>query len=287
MRSFALFFAFLLFQTAFAGDPPRGASYFARGSADARLLIKESPAEPLAIPFLEKYRLVNSTNSRDETRRTSFYAAESETKETTEIKESAATTAINATNLTNAITTTEALPNPGESKARGFFAAFGVGPRVPVGNFSSKTMLGYGFNAEISYVDNKIMPYFLFGRLGFEQFPGSQDYYQLTEITHYSMQYLPMSLGVRHYFPPILKNVFLLTPVAEISAIMVIYQELEDYKAGSHKNSFLEDGVRFGASAGFGISAFVLDMMLNYNIYQDNQFLSLDLKVRLPLYVAF
>ena len=177
--------------------------------------------------------------------------------------------------------------DPGESKARGFFFGVGVGPRVPFGNFSSKTTLGYGFNAEISYVDNKIMPYFLFGRIGFEQFPGSQDYYQDTEFSHYSIQYLPVTFGVRHYFPPILKNVFLLTPIVEVSASMVVYQELQDFKPGVNRNSFLEDGVKLGGSAGFGISAFVLELMANYNVYNDNHFVSFDLRVRLPLYVSF
>ncbi len=177
--------------------------------------------------------------------------------------------------------------DPGESKARGFFFGVGVGPRIPFGNFSSKTTLGYGFNAEISYVDNKIMPYFLFGRIGFEQFPGSQDYYQDTEFSHYSIQYLPVTFGVRHYFPPILKNVFLLTPIVEVSASMVVFQELQDFKPGVNRNSFLEDGVKLGGSVGFGISAFVLEMMANYNVYNENHFVSFDLRVRLPLYVSF
>ncbi|MCA0387720.1 MAG: hypothetical protein LCH52_04430 [Bacteroidetes bacterium] len=177
--------------------------------------------------------------------------------------------------------------DPGESRAKGYFFALGVGPRVPFGNFSSKTIMGYGFNAELSYVDNKIMPYFIFGRIGFEQFPGSQDFYQDTEYSHYSMQYLPLSVGVRHYFPPILKNVFLLTPIAEVSGSMVIFQELHDFKQGINKNGYIEDGVRFGGSAGFGVSAFVLEAMASYNIYNDSHFISFDLRVRLPLFVSF
>ncbi|GAB1349968.1 hypothetical protein MASR1M107_21820 [Ignavibacteriales bacterium] len=177
--------------------------------------------------------------------------------------------------------------DPGESKAKGYFFGLGVGPRIPVGNFSSKTILGYGFNAEISYVDNKIMPFFLFGRIGFEQFPGSQDFYQDSEYSHYSMQYLPVSVGIRHYFPPILKNVFLLTPIAEVSGSMVIFQELHDFKPGINKNGFIEDGVRFGGSAGFGVSAFVLEAIASYNIYNNDHFVSFDLRVRLPLFVSF
>jgi hypothetical protein len=177
--------------------------------------------------------------------------------------------------------------DPGESKARGTFLALSVGPRIPVGNFSSKTVLGYGFSAEISYVDNKLMPFFIFGKIGFEQFPGSQEFYQDTDYSHFSVQYLPVSVGVRHFFSPILKNVFLITPIAEISASMVISQELHDFKPGFNKNGFLEDDVQFGGSVGFGVSAFVLEMLLSYNVYKSNQFMSFDLKVRLPLYVSF
>ncbi|MBK7866221.1 MAG: hypothetical protein IPJ75_04050 [Ignavibacteriales bacterium] len=177
--------------------------------------------------------------------------------------------------------------DPGESKARGYFFAMGVGPRIPFGDFSSKTVFGYGFNAEISYVDNKIMPFFIYGKIGFEQFPGSQEFYQDSEYSHYSVQYLPVSVGVRHYFSPILKNVFLITPIAEVSGSMIVFQELHDFKPGVNRNGYIEDGVRFGGSVGFGVSAFVLEMMASYNVYNNDQFFSFDLKVRLPLYVSF
>ena len=42
---------------------------------------------------------------------------------------------------------------PPSSKATGFFVAFGVGPRMPIGDFSSTTDIGYGLNVEFSYTD--------------------------------------------------------------------------------------------------------------------------------------
>ena len=65
---------------------------------------------------------------------------------------------------------------PPVSKARGIFLGFGVGPRLPVSSFANSTDLGYGLNIEISYTDNDYLPVFLFAKLGFEQYPGSQSF---------------------------------------------------------------------------------------------------------------
>ena len=46
-------------------------------------------------------------------------------------------------------------------KARGMFLSFAVGPRVPMGVFSERVLLGYGFNLEMSYTDNEYLPIFL------------------------------------------------------------------------------------------------------------------------------
>ena len=53
------------------------------------------------------------------------------------------------------------------------------------------------------------------------------------------------------------------------------------------KSNFLEENSKIGLSGGVGISMFLLEIMANYNYFQTNQYVSIDLKVRIPLYVAF
>ena len=105
--------------------------------------------------------------------------------------------------------------DPPASKAVGVFVAAGVGPRLPIGEFSTSTYLGYGLNIEASYTDSDHLPFFVFARLGYEQFPGSQDFYQETDYSNYSTTIIPASLGVRYYFDPLVESVVLLIPVIE------------------------------------------------------------------------
>ena len=68
----------------------------------------------------------------------------------------------------------------------GVFLTVGLGPRVPVGDFSNTTDLGYGIVADISYTDSDHFPFFIFARLGFEQYPGSQDFYISSDYSNFS-----------------------------------------------------------------------------------------------------
>ncbi|NCQ19406.1 MAG: hypothetical protein COW85_06375 [Ignavibacteria bacterium CG22_combo_CG10-13_8_21_14_all_37_15] len=172
-------------------------------------------------------------------------------------------------------------------KARGTFLAVGVGPRLPAFDFNSTTMLGYGFNVEIAYTNNEYLPIFLFGKVGFEQFPGAQSFYQTSTYSHFSTSLLPLSFGARYYFSPILQNIVLILPNIEISANLTVFQKLHQFKVSSGKNNFLEEGSKLGFSIGVGASMFLVEMLASYNYLQNNQYLSLDMKVRLPLYVSF
>jgi hypothetical protein len=176
---------------------------------------------------------------------------------------------------------------PPADKARGIFIAFGVGPRVPVGKFANTTDLGYGFNLELSYTDNEYLPFFLFAKVGFEQYPGSQDYYQASNHSNLSTNVLPVNMGMRYYFPPLLQNIFLLIPIAEVSAAYNYYQVLHEFKQGSGKSNYLEDNSKLGVNAGVGLSMFMMEIFASYNYFENNQFIAFDLKVRLPLYVIF
>jgi len=178
------------------------------------------------------------------------------------------------------------LANYASDKARGTFLAVGVGPRIPAFDFNNTTMLGYGFNVEIAYTNNEYLPLFLFGKAGFEQFPGAQSFYQASNYSHFSTSFLPLSFGARYYLAPILKNIVLIIPNIEVAANITVFQKLHQFKISSGKNNFLEEGSKLGFSVGVGASMFLVEMLASYNYLQNNQYLSFDMKVRLPLYVS-
>ena len=174
---------------------------------------------------------------------------------------------------------------PPASKAVGVFLTAGVGPRVPIGDFSNTTDLGYGIVADISYTDSDHLPFFIFARLGFEQYPGSQDFYISSDYSNFSTMIVPASLGVRYFFSPLVESIVLLIPVLELSASATYMKKLHEFKAGTGRNNFNEEVLKFGGSAGVGISMFILEIMANYNYFQSNQYISFNLSVRLPLFV--
>lgn len=176
---------------------------------------------------------------------------------------------------------------PPSSKATGFFVAFGVGPRMPIGDFSNTTDIGYGVNVEFSYTDNEFLPVFLFGNIGYEQYPGSQNYFQETDYSNFHTNALPVNIGARYYFAPLLENIVLLMPIVQASATYTYYQTLNEFDQNSGKNNFLENESKFGFSAGAGISMFMMELLTSYNYMPSNQFISVDLKVRIPLYISF
>ena len=176
---------------------------------------------------------------------------------------------------------------PPANRATGFFVAIGVGPRLPLGNFSKTTDVGYGLNVEFSYTDNEFIPVFLYANVGFEQYPGSQNYFQETDYSNFHTNALPVNIGARYYFAPLLENVVLFMPIVQASASYTYFQTLNEFDQNAGRNNFLEDSHKFGFSAGAGISMFMLELLASYNYVPDNQFISVDLKVRIPLYITF
>ena len=176
---------------------------------------------------------------------------------------------------------------PEEGKARGIFISFGVGPRLPLGTFAYLSDIGYGFNLEFSYTDNEYIPFFLFARAGFETYPGSQSFYQQSDYSNFSTNILPINAGIRYYFKPLLENVVLLMPVAEVSVGYTYYHKLNQFKATSLRSNYTEKSSKIGISAGGGFSMFLMEILATYNYYQTNQYIAVDLKVRLPLYITF
>jgi len=178
-------------------------------------------------------------------------------------------------------------PSFGSDKAKGFFVSFGVGPRFPISNFATSTDVGYGFNLEFSYTDNEFIPFFLFAKFGYEQYPGSQGYYESTDYSSFSTTNVPLNAGIRYYFSPLLESAFLLIPLAEVSASFSYLKELHEFKLTSGKSSFYDEKYNFGFSAGLGVSMFLMEILASYNYFENNQFISADLKLRLPLLVIF
>lgn len=174
---------------------------------------------------------------------------------------------------------------PAADRARGVFLAFGVGPRLPLFDFANSSEIGYGFNIEVAYTDNEFLPVFLFARVGFEQYPGSQSFYQESDYSNLATSILPVNLGARYYFSPLLENVVLLMPIVEVSAGYTYYNKLHQFKPSANRNNYLEETSRFGASAGIGFSMFLMEMMATYNYFESNQFIAVDLKVRIPLFI--
>jgi len=172
-------------------------------------------------------------------------------------------------------------------RARGLFLVFGIGPRLPVSSFSNQSSFGYGFNAELDYTDNEILPFFFFTKIGFQQFPGSQTFYQSSDYSNYSINSFPLTIGARYYFTPLIENVVLFMPVVEFSAAYNFTQVLHQFKAGTGRSNFVENNSRLGVSGGVGISMFLLEVMATYNYFQSTQYVGVDFNVRIPLYIVF
>lgn len=176
---------------------------------------------------------------------------------------------------------------PPSNKATGFFVAFGVGPRMPLGDFSNTTDIGYGLNVEFSYTDNEFLPVFLFANIGYEQYPGSQKYFQETEYSNYHTNALPVNIGARYYFAPLLENIVLLMPIVQATASYTYSHTLIEYDDGISTPDRTEEANKFGFTVGAGVSMFMMELITSYNYLPSNQFVSVDLKVRIPLYINF
>lgn len=171
------------------------------------------------------------------------------------------------------------------SRAVGVFLSLGVGARLPIGEFASSTDLGYGLNVEASYTDSDYLPFFIFARLGYEQFPGSQELYQQTDYSNYSTTIIPASVGIRYYFSPLVENIVLLIPVVEGSLSATYFQVLNEFKVDAGKSNYKDDIWKLGGNVGIGLSMFLLEVMANYTYYDSNQYLSFNLSVRLPIFI--
>ena len=176
---------------------------------------------------------------------------------------------------------------PPASKAEGLFLSVGVGPRLPLAEFATSTDLGYGLNLELSYTNTDYIPFFIFTKFGFEQYPGSQGFYEVSDYSNFSTKVIPIRLGMRYYFAPLVSSVILLIPVVEFSVSYSYIQNLHEFKVDSGRENYTEDISKFGASAGLGISMFLLEIMATYNYFESNQYIGFNINLRLPIAVNY
>ncbi len=171
-------------------------------------------------------------------------------------------------------------------EAKGLFMSIGVGPRFPLGTFAEKLSMGEGIDVSFSYTDNKVLPVFLFSKFGYQHYAGDSDFYKISDYSNFSSSVIGMDVGVRYYFEPVIKNVVLLLPVLEGGLSFSVMENLHQYKPGSHTDDFVETLTKFGFHAGAGFSMFLLDVIGHYHFSPDYQYLSFDLRIRIPIFAT-
>jgi len=170
-------------------------------------------------------------------------------------------------------------------QAKGLFLSVGVGPRVPIFTFSDRFKIGSGVDFSMSYTDNEILPVFFYAKIGFQHHPGKQEFYAVSDYSSISSSMITFDAGVRFYFPPIIRNFVILMPVAEGGFALSNSSVFHQFKSGTNKPDVDENITKAGFQFAGGFSMFLMDVMLTYNYFPDNQYLSFDLRIRIPIFV--
>ena len=174
--------------------------------------------------------------------------------------------------------------SPGQ--AQGFFMAVGVGPKIPIGDYSDSHNIGVGFDFSFSYTDNNIAPLFAYTKIGYLHIPGRQNYYKTTNHSSISSNVIIIYPGARIFLPPIIEQEFLLMPIVEVGASWAWFQTYHQFKLDSGLSNFTEDDTKWGIHMGAGFSMFLLDVITYYNYFHNHQYLSIDLRLRIPIFVT-
>jgi hypothetical protein len=169
--------------------------------------------------------------------------------------------------------------------AKGLFMGIAVGPRFPIGEFADVQNIGIGAEVIFSYSDNEFLPIFLYTMIGYQHYPGRQDFYKRSDYASFSSNVLMIAPGVRYYFKPILENVVLLMPIIDIGAEYALFENWHQFKSDAGKQNFVEDVNKFGFHIGAGFSMFILDVVTYYNYLPKNQYLSFNLRANIPIFV--
>ena len=170
-------------------------------------------------------------------------------------------------------------------EARGLFMSIGTGPKVPVGTYSDTRNLGIGFDIALSYTDNKYIPVFIYSKIGFQHFPGKQALYKRSDYSSISTNAITIQPGIRMYLPPLVNQDFILMPVVEGGLTWSHFMTLHQFKIDSGKQNYDKDENGLGFHIGGGFSMFLMDVMAYYNFILHHQYLSFDLRIRIPIFV--
>lgn len=169
-------------------------------------------------------------------------------------------------------------------EARGLFVSVGVGPKIPIGNFSATNDIGVGFDITASYTDNQFLPLFFNLKLGYQTFPGATKMYKTTDYASFTTNEFFVMPGIKFHFPPIITDEVLIMPVAEVGPSLGLFLNTHIFKSASGRVNFDETITKFGFHLGAGISMFFLEGILSYHFFSDYQAISFDLRIQIPVF---
>ncbi len=169
-------------------------------------------------------------------------------------------------------------------EARGLFVSVGIGPKIPIGNFSATNDLGIGFDLTASYTDNQFLPLFFNLKLGYQTFPGATKMYKTTDYASFTTNRFIMMPSIKFYFPPVISDEILIMPIAEVGPSLGLIFNTHVFKSTSSRNNFDETVTKFGFHLGAGLSMFFLEGILSYHFFPDNQVITFDLRVQIPVF---
>ncbi len=170
-------------------------------------------------------------------------------------------------------------------EAKGLFMAIGVGPRFPINTMANNQNIGVGADITFSYTDNQYIPFFVYTSIGYQHYPGKHTFYKVSDYSSFSSNVLSVTSGVRYYFKPIFEKVIILMPIVEVGANYSLLEKLHQFKLDAKKDNFVEEVSKFGFHVGVGASMFLLDVIGRYNYLPSNQYLSVDMRVNIPIFV--
>jgi hypothetical protein len=160
----------------------------------------------------------------------------------------------------------------------------GIGPKLPIGEFSGTNDLGIGFDITASYTDNKFLPIFFFTKIAYQTYPGAVKRYKSTNYASFTTNLFAVMPGIKFYFPPVITDEILIMPIAEIGPSLGFFNNSHIYKAASGISNSDETLTKFGFHVGGGFSMFFVEGVLNYYFFPENHSISFDLKIQIPVF---
>ncbi len=167
--------------------------------------------------------------------------------------------------------------------ASGLFLTVGVGPRIPFGELGDQQAIGAGFDGILSFTDSDFAPIFFYLDIGYQNHPGDYDYYKNSDLSSITANIVSFNAGARYFFSPLIQDMILLMPIVEGGITYAYVEKYYQYKIDQNKKDNLEGLSEFGFHIGGGLSFFLMDIIATYNYLENNQYLSLNLRLTLPL----